>query len=160
MSIFDIENIAFTVLNYPVSYIELIGTIFGILAVWLSSRGKVLTWAAGIVNYFFLFFLFYQVRLYPDMFLQIYYLIFGMFGWYNWSKKSYQNQVFSLTLSARLIYITIIIASTILFGFFFLNIHNYFPDYFKEMGAGIAFIDSFILVLSVIANILLVQKKI
>ena len=51
---FDIKNIAFEVIGYPISYVELIGTIFGLLSVYFASRANILTWATGIVNELFL----------------------------------------------------------------------------------------------------------
>ena len=68
MNFFEIKNIAIQIWDYPVSYIELIGTLFGLYSVYFASRANILTWATGIVNEIFLFILFFQVHLYADMF--------------------------------------------------------------------------------------------
>ena len=73
MTFFDINTIAFEVIGYPVSYVELIGTLFGLISVYFASRANILTWPTGIINEFFLFILFFQVQLYADMFLQVYF---------------------------------------------------------------------------------------
>jgi nicotinamide mononucleotide transporter len=57
----DIKNIAFEILGYPISYVELLGTIFGLISVYFASRANILTWATGIVNELFFYILFYQV---------------------------------------------------------------------------------------------------
>jgi nicotinamide mononucleotide transporter len=82
----SIENIAFTVIGYDLSDIELIGTVFGLLAVYWASRENIWTWPASVINVAAFFVLFYQVNLYSDMFLKVYFLIVTVFGWYNWSK--------------------------------------------------------------------------
>ena len=59
MTFFDIKNIAFEVIGYPISYVELIGTLFGLLSVYYASNANILTWATGIINEIFLFILFF-----------------------------------------------------------------------------------------------------
>lgn len=73
MSFFDIENIAFQILNYPISYVEFIGALFGLVSVYLAAKANILTWGTGIVNELFLFILFFQVQLYADMLLQVFF---------------------------------------------------------------------------------------
>jgi nicotinamide mononucleotide transporter len=75
-------------LGYPISYVELIGTLFGLVSVYFASRANILTWGTGIVNEIFLFILFFQVQLYADMFLQIYFFVVTLYGWYNWNAKT------------------------------------------------------------------------
>ena len=75
MHFFDIASAAFTVIGYPISYVELIGTLFGLISVYFASRANILTWSTGIVNEVFLFILFFQVHLYADMFLQVYFFV-------------------------------------------------------------------------------------
>ena len=88
MAFFDINNIAFEITGYQVSYLEMIGTSFGLLSVYFASRANILTWTTGIINELFLFILFFQVQLYADMFLQVYFFVVTLYGWYNWKQKS------------------------------------------------------------------------
>ena len=80
MEFFSIEQIAVDFPGYPVSYVELIGTIFGLISVYLASRANIFTWSTGIVNEFFLFLLFFQVQLYPDMLLQLFFFATTLYG--------------------------------------------------------------------------------
>src|SRR5688572_5484642 len=86
MEFFDIQNIAFTLFGTPVSYLELIGSIAGGLAVWLSAKANLWSWPIGIINVILFFFLFYQSQLYPDMFLQAFYLVTNIIGWWRWAR--------------------------------------------------------------------------
>jgi len=159
MTFFDINNIAFTVLNYPISYVELIGTLFGFVSVYLASRANILTWGTGIINELFLFIMFFQIQLYADMFLQVYFFVVTLYGWYNWKKKPKQNSITSITFRAKLWTIGIIITGTFITGFLFSNIHLYLPRYFA-IEAAYPYIDAFVMILSILATILLAQKKI
>jgi nicotinamide mononucleotide transporter len=66
LELFSVNNIAFTILGYPMSYIEFIGTILYLWSVWLIARKQMLTWPVGIVSVLLYMALFYQIRLYSD----------------------------------------------------------------------------------------------
>lgn len=159
MAFFDINNIAFEIIGYQISYVELIGTLFGLLSVYFASRANILTWATGIINELFLFILFFQVQLYADMFLQVYFFVVTLYGWYNWKQKPKQNSITLTNLKTKIWLASAIIVGTIIVGFLFSNIHLYLPHYFKTEAA-FPFADSFVMVLSIIATVLLAQKKI
>lgn len=159
MHLFDIKNTAFSVLNYPVSYVELIGTLFGLISVYYASRANILTWPTGIINELFLFILFFQVQLYADMFLQVYFFIVTIYGWYNWRMNKVEKKVSVTSLRGRMLLIAAMIAGTIAFGYLFRNIHTLLPAYFVTP-ASYPFADSFIMVSSILATVLLAKKKI
>ena len=71
LELFSVNNIAFTILSYPMSYIEFIGTILYLWSVWLIARKQMLTWPVGIVSVLLYMALFYQIRLYSDTVEQI-----------------------------------------------------------------------------------------
>ena len=85
MNFFSINNTFFEVLSYQMSYIEFFGTITGAIAVWLSAKANVWSWPIGIISVILLMFLFYQVQLYPDMFLQIFFFVTNIMGWWRWT---------------------------------------------------------------------------
>lgn len=159
MAFFDINNIAFEVAGYPISLVELIGTLFGLLSVYFASRANILTWPTGIINEVFLFFLFFQVQLYADMFLQLYFFVVTLYGWHNWRQKPKQNSITTISSKARVWIAVAIVIGTAITGFLFKNIHLYLPRYFQTEAA-FPFADSFVMVLSIVATVLLAQKKI
>ena len=159
MTFFDINNIAFTIFNYPISYVELIGTLFGLISVFFASRANILTWGTGIVNELFLFIMFFQIQLYADMFLQIYFFVVTLYGWYYWKKTPKQNSIRSIDLNIKLWITGTIICGTLVTGFLFSNIHLYLPKIF-HIEAAYPYTDSFVMILSIIATVLLARKKI
>lgn len=155
----DIKNIAFQILGYPISYVELIATLFGLISVYFATKENILTWGTGIINEIFLFILFFQVQLYADMFLQIYFFLVTLYGWYNWKSKSTKNKIEKISFRNRILLALIILLSTFVLGFIFSNIHLYLKSYFK-IQATYPFSDSFIMASSIVATILLAKKKI
>lgn len=159
MHFFEIENISFQILGYPISYVELTGTLFGLASVYFASRANILTWGTGIVNEVFLFILFFQVQLYADMFLQIYFFVVTLYGWYKWNTKTSENNISETGFRNKIFLALTILIGTLISGFLFTNIHLYLPAYFK-IQAAYPFTDSFVMVSSIVATILLAKKKI
>jgi nicotinamide mononucleotide transporter len=159
MTFFDINNIALKIIGYQISYVELIGTLFGLLSVYFASKANILTWATGIINEIFLFILFFQVQLYADMLLQVYFFVVTLYGWHNWQQKPQKNGITSTQTTTKIWFASAIIGGTIIAGFTFTNIHLYLPQYFKTEAA-FPFVDSFVMLSSIVATILLAQKKI
>lgn len=159
MQFFEIGNTAFEAHGYPVSYVELIGTLFGFISVYFASKANILTWPTGIVNEAFLFILFFQVQLYADMFLQIYFFVVTLYGWYNWSAKSPDNKISTLIFNTRILLLIVVLIGALLSGWLFSGIHLYLPRYFA-IPAAYPFADSFVMVASIVATILLARKKI
>lgn len=159
MHFFDIKNTAFSIISYPISYVELIGTVFGLISVYYASKANILTWSTGIVNEVFLFILFFQVHLYADMFLQVYFFIVTIYGWYNWNTSTVENKIAVISTKARWLITIIIIAGSLLSGLLIKNIHLYLPNYFK-VAAAYPFTDSFVMILSIVATVLLAKKRI
>jgi nicotinamide mononucleotide transporter len=50
----------------------------------LAARGKVSNYPVGLINIIFFFVVFYQVQLYSDMALQVYFFIINVYGWWKW----------------------------------------------------------------------------
>jgi len=159
MQFFEISNIAFEVLGYPISYVELMGTIFGLISVYFASRANILTWPTGIANEFFLFILFFQVQLYADMFLQVYFFVVTLYGWYNWRKTPEEGSITSISSKSKIWLVGIIAIGTLVVGFLISRIHLYLPQYF-EIEAAFPYADSLVMVLSIIATVLLARKNI
>jgi nicotinamide mononucleotide transporter len=166
LDLLDINKIFFTFIGYPMSYIEFVGTIFTIACVWLTTKGKVLSWPVGIIGTILYLILFYQINLYSDVIEQIYFLFSGFLGWWIWihPKKKDANAKNELKVSRNtpkenLIYLGIIILGTALLTFIVSHLDRWFPIQFPE-AASLPLLDSFTTVLSFVAQWLLVRKKV
>ncbi len=166
MDFFDINHIFFNVLGYPMSYLEFFAVIFGLIAVALSAIANIWSWPIGIINVILSAFFYYQIQLYPDMFLMVFFFVTNMLGWWRWAhpKPGEEDRKHELKVSfmKRTHFILLLaagIAGTYLIGSLAANLHEWFPFLFN-LPSAYPFIDSFILVMSVITTFLMVQKKI
>ncbi|MEW5981591.1 MAG: nicotinamide riboside transporter PnuC [Acidobacteriota bacterium] len=64
--------------------LELAGVLTGILAVWLTTRQRILCWPVGIVSVVIFIAVFYRARLYGAMGLQAVYVALAIYGWHAW----------------------------------------------------------------------------
>lgn len=166
-SFFDINTVFFTVIGYPMSYIEFFGTVFNIACVWLVARNKISNWAVGIVGIILYMFLFYQIRLYSDLFEQVYFLIMSFVGWYIWlnpkrkaaKEKKGNVPVTKNSQSENILYAIGITLGSIGLGYFVSKAHILFPVAFPE-AASFPYLDAFTTVMSFAATILMAKKRI
>jgi nicotinamide mononucleotide transporter len=70
---------------WPVSLTEAWGFATGGACVWLVVREHVANWPVGLINNMVFFMLFYQSRLFADMWLQAVYFVLGLYGWRSWA---------------------------------------------------------------------------
>lgn len=166
MFFFDHESVFFTLWGYPLSYLEFFGTLAGGIAVWLSARGNIWSWSIGIVNVVLFFFLFYQVQLYPDMFLQVFFFITNLVGWWRWAhpkpgeenrRKELRASWMGLRNTGVMLLATL--AATVAFGYFASSLHELAPVLFPQPSS-FPYADSFVLTISIAATYLMVQKKV
>lgn len=162
-NLLSVDNIAFTVLGYPMSYIELFGTILYLWSVWLISRRLTLTWPVGIFSVLLYMSLFYQIRLYSDAFEQVYYLGASAYGWWIWNKSPKSDgQVADVKYSrpsAMIVWIMVTAAASVLTGTLMSRIHLLLPAIFPE-AASFPYLDALTTIMSFAAMWLMVQKNI
>lgn len=68
------------------SALEIAANVFNLLSVWFSARNNVHTWWSGIVGCALYGLLFVQVRLYADVTLQAFFIGSCVVGWWNWRR--------------------------------------------------------------------------
>lgn len=157
----SVHNIAFTFLEYPMSYIEFLGTIFYLWSVWLISQRNILTWPVGIVSVLLYMALFYQIHLYVDTLEQMYYIIIGFYGWWRWNKPQPNTSgILQVRYSSpyqlrRTALITI--AFLLIMGALISRVHLLFPAIFPEQ-ASFPYLDALTTVMSFTAMWLMTQK--
>ena len=92
MKFFDINHIFFTVLGYPMSYVEFFAVVAGLIAVALSAKANIWSWPIGIINVVLSAFFYYQIQLYPDMFLMFFFFVTNLMGWWRWANPKPEEE--------------------------------------------------------------------
>ncbi len=133
--LFDVNNTIFTIpwLNYSMSCPEFIATILGFWCVVETTRIRLINWPIGILNTLIFTVMFYQLRLYCDMFLNGYFFFIQIYGWYKWSHPVQLEHgeerlpITSLTFRSKVLCYLLIVISVALLGFFMSHIHELLP---------------------------------
>lgn len=145
----SVNTIAFTFLGYPLSYVELVGTLFYLWSVWLIGRRQILTWPIGIISVLLFMALFYQLRFYGDAVEQVYYVLAGLYGWWRWNRFSIEsgqsssmNSVSTSAVSVHYSAVPQIVIGVLLtgalslsFGALLTRVHILLPVWFPEKAA-------------------------
>ena len=162
----DIRTLFFTLWSYPMSYLEFAGVVSGGVAVWLSARANIWSWPIGAVSVVLFFFLFFQIQLYPDMFLQVFFLITNIQGWWRWThpKPGEENSHNELKISKMprrqlVLWAGMGVVGTLVMGTFAQNLHVWLPGVFSQPSA-FPYLDSFTTVMSIVATYLMIQKRV
>jgi len=164
LSYFSVNRTFFTILDYPMSYLEFAGTLFYLWSVWLIAQKKMLTWPIGIIAVILFGILFYQIQLYSDTIEQFYYLGVSIYGWLFWKKElkiteSAEIDVRVSSYRVIVIWAVITIAATVVVTVFMKNIHLMLPVLFP-VPASYPFLDALTTMMSFVAMFLMAQKRI
>jgi len=166
MHFFDIDSIMIEIWGYAMSYLEFFATIAGMVAVWLAARANIWSWPLGVINVVLAFFLFYQVQLYPDMFLQVFFFITNLLGWWQWAhpkagEEDYKKElmVSFMPIKQLIVFSAIGVACTMIMGSLASNLHTLLPSLFSQPSA-FPYFDSFVTVMSIVATFLMIKKKV
>jgi nicotinamide mononucleotide transporter len=65
-------------------YIEIAGTVIGLVYLWLEYKASAYMWLAGIVMPAIYLYIYYNAGLYADFGINVYYLVIAVYGWLAW----------------------------------------------------------------------------
>lgn len=84
-------------------YLEIIGTIIGLIYLWLEYHASIYLWVASIAMPIVYTFIFFDAGLYADMGINIYYVLASIYGFVCWKwaigRKSGKNSLKKLKIS-------------------------------------------------------------
>lgn len=85
-------------------YIELIGTIVGLVYLLLEYRASIYMWLVGIIMPAIYIYIYYSAGLYANFGINIYYLLAAIYGYLSWRGllgKKGQDESFSITRTPK-----------------------------------------------------------
>lgn len=138
--------IVFTAWNYQVTLIELLAVITSLIGVWLGTTGARITWPWWIISSVLYAILFFQYKLYSSALLQIVFILAAIWGWFGWSSSGAKPGKLSSKNRVLLVIFSIIFWVVL-------------APMLAKIGAAATWLDSFILVGSIVAQILMVKEK-
>lgn len=122
------------------------------IAILLAGRNNIHTWWIGILGCSLFGVLFYQSNLYADVVLQVFFVVSSAIGWRQWRKggKGAELPVTSASLSTLLMIVPAGVAVTAAYG----ALLHYYTNAYAP------FFDSAVLVFSVVAQFLMMQRRV
>ena len=89
--------------DYPSLFIalELIAVIFGVASVLLASKTNILVFPIGLVSTAIFVYLLWKWQLFGDMFINAYYTVMSIYGWYIWSRPTVNNGVLPISRTSK-----------------------------------------------------------
>jgi nicotinamide mononucleotide transporter len=102
------------------NWLEITAVIFAILYLILAVKQNILCWIAGIISSVLYFFIMQKAGLYMEAYLQVFYVVMGIYGWSQWSASNASNPIFIVNTWSKyqhMIAISIILALSLLSGF-------------------------------------------
>ncbi|MFQ1678212.1 nicotinamide riboside transporter PnuC [Pantoea dispersa] len=78
--------------GYDLSWIEAIGTLAGLLCIWLASQEKIINYLFGLINVTLFAVIFFQIQLYASLLLQLFFFVANVYGWYAWSRQTSNHE--------------------------------------------------------------------
>lgn len=135
----------FTIWGYGVSVLELIAVVTGFIGVWLGTTGKKITWPWWAVSSLLYAWLFFEYDLYASAALQFVFIAAAIWGWFGWGPTGAKPR--TATTKQRLVVLLIAVAAWVALA-----------PALASIGAAATWADSFGLVFSVVAQIIMVRQ--
>jgi len=133
------------------SLVEIVATAFGLLCVWLTVRQNIWCWPTGLVMVTLYIYIFYGVRLYSDMGLQVIYVFLQIYGWVHWARGGTKEKKLPVTRISRteaLFWVVTAAAAVAALGWVMKH----------KAGAALPYWDAVTTVLSLVAQYLMARK--
>ena len=137
---------AITAWGYNVTYVELISVITSLIAVFLGALGSRITWPWWLLSSSLYAIFFYHVDLYASALLQFVFMAAAIWGWRDWKSTGAEPRYMSI--KERIAWLLILLATWIISAPALANI-----------GAAATWPDSFLLVSSTVAQIVMVLQR-
>lgn len=136
------------------NYLEIIGTVVGLVYIWLEYRASIYLWIASIIMPAIYIFVYYNAGLYADTGINVYFLlasVYGMAVWLRGSNKETKEELPITHTPVRVIFPLFLLFFVAFFGIAFLLIHH--------TDSTVPWIDSFTTALSIIGMWMLAKKQ-
>ena len=120
-----------TIINYFASHgIELAGFLITALGIWLTTKRLLICWPVVLLADFLYLVVFYQARLFSDALLQVFFVVFTLYGWWHWWRGVRQDgevRVVPFSLPSLVIALVAGAAGSFILGALAVRLHAALP---------------------------------
>jgi len=136
----------------PMSWLEIVATIFGLWSVICYVKESVWSWPTGLINVLLFILLFWNDKLYADTGLQVIYVGLQFYGWWQWLHGGKQRTPLTITRTTPRLWLTLALIGVAIFVPMGLLLDHY-------TDTDVPWIDSLPAVTSLIAQWMISKKK-
>lgn len=142
------------------TWLELVAVLFGILSVWFARQANLLVYPTGIVSTVIYVYICFNIQLYADMGINIFYTSMSIYGWYVWTRKDALKRYRPIRWNTKKQQAAGIIAIPVLYVLIFALIYVFKQDDTEYMQSYIPYVDSFTTSIFLIGMWYMARKKI
>jgi len=139
-------TVLFTAWNYQVTILEFTAALISLIAVYLGTTGRRVMWPWWIASSALYALWFFDAKYYGSFATQFIFIAFGIWGWLSWKRTGAEPA--TLSLKGRAIAVGAFALSWIAFA-----------PYLKSIGAVAIWSDTFGLLGSLVAQVIMVKEK-
>jgi nicotinamide mononucleotide transporter len=140
------SSILFTSWGYEVSILEFVAAIASFIGVYLGTTGKRITWPWWVLSSSLYGVFFYQVDLFASAILQIIFVAAAIYGWFGWAPTGAVPGTISTRNRIRIAIATLVSVSVL-------------SPVLAGVNAAATWTDAFILIGSLVAQLLMIYEK-
>jgi len=126
------------------NWVELAGFITTAVGIWLTTKRLLISWPIILAADVFYLVVFYRARLLSDALLQIFFIVFTLYGWWNWwrgVREEGEVRVVPLALPSMLIAVAAGIAGSFVVG-----------EITKRLNAALPYLDAALMSFSLVGS--------
>ena len=132
-------------------WLEGFGVLFGILYIYFAAKEMIWCWYASLVSVSIYLIICYQVQLYAEMGLNVYYLGTTIYGWWHWRNPNRKEKELPISKMKKQEHALFIIAGTL----FTLGLGYFLVE---QTNAQLPYLDSFTTIFAVMTTLLVTRK--
>jgi nicotinamide mononucleotide transporter len=130
---------------------EVLANVFNAASIVLAGRNSAHTWWTGIIGCILFGWVFFGAKLYADTTLQVFFVITSVLGWLNWQNPRRQSELPIRNVKPRTLFVMLLVGVLVAASYAWL-LHRFTDAYAPVL-------DSIVLVFSVIAQLLLMARR-
>src|SRR5215472_3719899 len=126
------------------NWVELAGFITTAVGIWLTTKRLLISWPIILAADVFYLVVFYRARLLSDALLQIFFIVFTLYGWWNWwrgVREEGEVRVVPIALPSLLIAVAAGIAGSFVVG-----------EITKRLNAALPYLDAALMSFSLVGS--------
>lgn len=97
------------------NYLEIAGTLIGLLYLWFEYRASIWLWPVSIIMPAVYIAVYYQAGLYADSGISVYYLLAGVYGWWAWLRHAPEKPERPISFTPRRLVLPLLLVAGVVF---------------------------------------------